>query len=166
MGLIDNTTKPHAATPHAFDPNKPRLKLKFLTPLLLKSGSGLDDQGHRVAAQEIRDHPPFGVIIRRLRDRLSSLCIFFGDQWNCPNFAALGTMADTVELIDSKTTWLTRNRQSTRTGQSHEISGLIGHSTYEFPDQATFDVLAPLLKIGELIHVGKNAPWGNGAIRG
>jgi len=146
------------------DPGKPRLKLKFLTPLLLKSGSGIEENGKRILAQEIRERPPFGVIIRRLRDRLSSLCAFFGQRWDCPDFAALGTLADQVTITSSQTTWLTRNRHSTRTGQSHEISGLVGQTTYEFPDKATFDVLTPLLKIGELIHIGKNAPWGNGGM--
>lgn len=152
-----------SSTPsHASLPDKPRLKVKFLTPLLLKSGSGVDEHGNRISAQEIRERPPFGVIIRRLRDRLSSLCAFFGERWDCPDFAGLGAMADQVTIVDSQTTWLTRNRHSTRTGQSHEISGLVGNATYQFPDDYHFDSLTPLLKLGELIHVGKNAPWGNG----
>jgi len=146
------------------DSKRPRMKIKFVTPLLLKSGSGIDDKGNRVVAREVRDRPPFGVLIRRLRDRLSSLCAFFGTPWTHPDFAALGTMADAVELVESQTTWLTRNRHSTRTGHTHEISGLVGHATYAFPTQESLDALAPLLKFGELIHVGKNAPWGNGGI--
>jgi hypothetical protein len=151
---------------HPTAPSRPRLKLKFLTPLLLKSGSGIGPGGQRISAREIRERPPLGVIVRRLRDRLSSLCTFFGDGWDCPNFAALGELADSVRLIDSRTVWLTRNRRSTRTGQAHEISGLVGQATYEFPDKSTFATLLPLLQVGELIHVGKNAPWGNGAVRG
>ena len=147
------------------DRSRPRIKLQFLTPLLLKSGSGLDANGRRIPAREIRDRPPFGVIIRRLRDRLSALCTFFGEPWQHPDFASLGRLADTVTLIDSRTKWLTRDRRSTRTGQQHEISGLVGHATYEFPDAETYDALAPLLKVGELLHVGKHAPWGNGAVR-
>jgi len=142
-----------------------RLRLHFLTPLLLKSGSGLDSLGHRIPAQEIRDCPPFGVILRRLRDRLSALCTFFGEPWRHPDFAAIGADADRVTLMDSQTVWLTRSRRSTRTGDAHEISGLVGHATYEFPDEATLAGLSPLLKIGELLHVGKHAPWGNGAVQ-
>ncbi|MBI1348162.1 CRISPR system precrRNA processing endoribonuclease RAMP protein Cas6 [bacterium] len=141
------------------------LRLDFLTPLLLKSGSGIDSHGRRIAATEIRERPPFGVIARRLRDRLSALCTFFGEPWRHPDFASLGTQADRVSLVDSHTVWLTRSRRSTRTGDAHEISGLVGHATYEFPDDATFAALSPLLKIGELLHVGKHAPWGNGAIK-
>lgn len=144
---------------------RPRITLHFLTPLLLKTGSGINAQGRRIPAQEIRDRPPFGVIIRRLRDRVSALSLFFGDPWQHPDFASLGTLADTVTLIDSRTVWLTRGRRSTRTGAQHELSGLIGQATYEFPDTSTRDTLLPLLKLGELLHVGKNAPWGNGGMR-
>ncbi len=146
-------------------PERPRLRLKFLTPLLLKSGSSIAADGTRTPAREVRDRPPFGVIVRRLRDRLSTLCTFFGEPWHCPDFAAWGTLADTVTTTDSHTVWLTRTRRSTRTGHAHEISGLVGQTTYEFPDRETFDTLAPLVRIGELIHIGKNAPWGNGGIR-
>lgn len=148
------------------DPTRPRLKLQFLTPLLLKSGSGLNPDGTRIPAREVRDRPPFGVIIRRLRDRLSSLSTFFGEGWSCPDFAAWGTLADEVTIVQSRTQWLTRQRHSTRTGHAHELSGLIGNTVYEFPDQATFDALTPLVKLGEVIHVGKHALWGNGAMRG
>jgi len=164
MGITSSDDARRESEQSPPDPHKPRVKIKFLTPLLLKSGSGIDDRGNRIAAQEVRDRPPFGVIIRRLRDRLSSLCMFFGEPWTHPDFAALGAIADTVTLISSQTTWLTRSRQSTRTGQSHEISGLVGHSTYEFPNNEAFDTLASLLKFGQLIHVGKNVPWGNGEI--
>lgn len=145
--------------------DSPQLRIRFLTPLLLKTGSGLDEEGARTSAQEIRERPPFGVIIRRLRDRLSSLCTFFGERWDCPDFAGLGQLADRVTISSSQTTWLTRSRTSTRTGHSHEISGLVGSTTYSFPDETTLQALTPLLKIGELIHVGKNAPWGNGSFQ-
>lgn len=145
---------------------QPLLKLTFLTPLLLKSGSGIDAAGQRIPAREIRERPEMGVIIRRLRDRLSALSLFFGQRWDCPDFALWGTLADQVRIADSRTTWLTRKRHSTRTGASHELSGLVGQTTYEFPDQQTFDALLQLLKVGELLHVGKHAPWGNGEIKG
>ncbi len=148
------------------NPLNPRLKLKFLTPLLLKSGSGIGEDGRRIAAQEIRDRPPMGVLVRRLRDRLSSLCTFFGERWDCPDFSRWGTLADGVTITESRTTWLTRQRKSTRTGHAHEISGLVGHAVYEFPNEETFRAVSALLRIGELIHVGKNAPWGNGGVRG
>lgn len=160
LGLSDHTVADQPSTP-----DRPRLQIRFLTPLLLKTGSGLAPDGTRIPAQEVRDRPPFGVILRRLRDRLSSLCQFFGDPWHHPDFASLGHLADTVTLVHSHTQWLTRDRHSTKTGQKHEISGLVGAATYEFPNENTFAALSPYLKLGELLHVGKNAPWGNGGLR-
>lgn len=153
------------------DPLKPaeggaarRLTLRFVTPTLLKTGSGIGPDGERLPAREVREKPELGVIVRRLRDRLSSLCAFFGEGWYHPDFAGLGEAADRATLVESNTQWLSRTRRSTRTGHSYDLEGLVGTATYEFPDQASLDAVWPLLKLGELIHVGKNAPWGNGGV--
>lgn len=143
---------------------QPRILVRFLTPTLLRSGSYVNAQGRYVRGREMRESPPFGVLIRRLRDRLSQLSLFFGTPWRGVDFAGIGTRADDVVLIDSRTQWLTRRRHSTRTGQSHEISGLVGDAIYEFPTRETWDAYRPLLAAGMLVHVGKSAPWGNGAI--
>jgi hypothetical protein len=141
-----------------------RLTLRFVTPTLLKTGSGIGPNGERLAAREVREKPELGVIVRRLRDRLSSLSAFFGTGWFHPDFAGLGAAADRAVLIESDTKWLSRKRTSTRTGHSYDIEGLVGEATYEFPDEATLATLRPLLAMGELIHIGKNAPWGNGKV--
>lgn len=153
---------PNAVSPGSVAP--PRITLRFLTPTLLKTGSGISPNGQRLAAKEVRDRPELGVIVRRLRDRLSSLCAFFGEEWNHPDFASLGTAADRATLVESDTQWLSRTRHSTRTGQSYDLEGLVGTATYQFPDAAALETVWPLLRFGELIHVGKNAPWGNGGV--
>lgn len=163
MGLAARVPSPASMIPQ--DQSRPRIKVQFRTPMLLKSGSYKDDTGRIIPAREIRDCPPFGVLIRRLRDRLSALCLFFAESsWQHPDFAGLGRRADEVILIHSDTTWLTRQRTSTRTGQSHEISGFIGAAHYEFPSPAAFEEFSPLLKLGEYLHIGKNAPWGHGGV--
>lgn len=159
LGLPTRT--PPSKAGHA---SQPRVRLQFLTPTLLKTGSGIDANGRRIQAREIRDSPPFGVIARRLRDRLSSLCKFFGEPWSHPDFAELGRLSDAVQLVDSRTTWLRRSRQSNRTGHSHDLNGFIGEATYAFPTNNHFTALWPLLKFGELLHVGKLTPWGHGRI--
>jgi hypothetical protein len=150
--------------PPTLNPQPSTLNLKFLTPTLLKTGSGIDSRGRRIPAAEVRDRPPFGVIVRRLRDRLSSLCTFFGEPWQHPDFAALGRAADAVELVASNTVWLTRRRTSTRTGDTHELSGFVGQTTYQFPTPECLSTFLPLLKLAEYIHIGKHAPWGNGKV--
>lgn len=146
------------------EPSTPRVRVEFATPLLLKTGSGLDARGRRIVAVEVRERPAFGVLVRRLRDRLSALAAFFGEPWQRSDFAELGQRADAVTLVDSRTVWLTRSRVSTRTGQTHELSGLVGEATYEFPSTASFREFWPLLEAGQYIHIGKNAPWGNGRL--
>ncbi len=140
-------------------------ELDFQTPTLLRTGSGVAPDGRRIAAREIVGAPPFGVLIRRLRDRLSSLCAFFAEEeWHRDDFSELGRLADEVELLDETTAWQHRSRRSSRTGQSHELSGFTGKATYRFPSQSHLSSLLPLIRYGELIHVGKNVVWGNGRI--
>lgn len=140
-------------------------EIDFQTPTLLRTGSGVVPDGRRIAAREIVGAPPFGVLIRRLRDRLSSLCAFFADEeWHRDDFGELGRLADEVELLEEATAWQHRSRRSTRTGQSHELSGFTGKATYRFPSQSHLNSLLPLVRYGELIHVGKNVVWGNGRI--
>lgn len=154
----------------------PELTLRFHTPTLIRTGSAVDSAGRRTPAVEVRERPPFGVLIRRLRDRLSTLCTFFGEApWTGletpghsrpePDFAAMGRLADTVRLVRSETQWHHRSRFSTRTGDTHEISGLTGTATYAFDSPALRDLFLPLLKCGPLIHAGKHAVWGNGWVQ-
>ena len=159
-----STSDFNIATNQSLVNGAPYLSIHFTSPLLLKAGSGVLPDGTRVQAREVRESPAFGVLISRLRDRLSSLSTFYGERWQA-DFRAMGERANGVAIHESKTIWLTRNRRSTRTGQAHEISGLVGHTTYRFENQAELAFFLPLLRIGELIHVGKNAPWGNGGIR-
>lgn len=135
----------------------------FRTPTLLRTGSGVDGAGRRTAAREISGAPPLGVVIRRLRDRLSALCTFFAaEPWERDDFGELGRLADEVELVADETVWEHRARRSTRTGRSHELSGFVGRVTYRFPSAPHLTALLPLLRYGELLHVGKHAVWGNG----
>jgi len=98
-----------------------------------------------------------------LLDRLSALCAFFAPEpWHRDDFGELGRLADDVELIASDTAWEHRSRRSTRTGRSHELSGFVGTATYRFPTASHLASLFPLLRYGELLHVGKHAVWGNG----
>jgi hypothetical protein len=145
------------------DGERRTLEIRFRTPTLLRTGSGVDATGRRVPAREIHGAPPFGILVRRLRDRLSALSAFFEARpWQRTDFAELGDRADEVELVASETHWEQRSRRSTRTGRRHELSGFVGTATYGFPSPAHLDESWPLLRFGELMHVGKHAVWGNG----
>jgi len=156
-------TRASLLVPRGISPGELTRTIHFQTPTLLRAGSGVDSSGRRIPARDIVGAPPFGVLLRRLRDRLSSLCAFFGPEpWQRDDFGELGRLADEVELVASDTAWEHRSRRSTRTGRTHELSGFVGSATYRFPTASHLASLFPLLRYGELLHVGKHAVWGNG----
>jgi CRISPR-associated endoribonuclease Cas6 len=128
--------------------NTKRLTIRFLTPTLLRADG------------EIIRQPEFHHLFKRLRDRINALSVFFGDGPLDVDFRGLGERAENVRTVSVRTDWLERSRTSSRTHQRHELSGFVGDATYE-GELAEF---LPWLALGELAHVGKHAPWGNGWI--
>ncbi len=122
------------------------VRVDYLTPALIK---------HDGVAVE---SPEFHHLIKRLRDRVNALAWFYSGTLLDVDFAAFGKRAETVQTVESRVVWVDRERYSTRTGQRHPIGGFVGHAVYT-GDVAEF---VPLLRLGELVHVGKHAVWGNG----
>jgi hypothetical protein len=131
----------------AKDGSLTRITLRFATPVDLR------DRGVSV------EIPEFGPLIRRLRDRASSLAVFFGDGPLALDFKGVSALADTVRLVENGTRLVSVNRHSSRTGQRHDLGGFIGEATYEGEAIGT---LMPLVRVGEVIHVGKHSAFGNG----
>jgi hypothetical protein len=125
------------------------LSLEFVTPTAIKQ-DGL-----------VLRHPSFGALVRRIRDRVNALSTFFGGGPLDLDFAEVGRRADTVRVIENRTRWYELRRRSSRTGQSHELSGLVGRAVFEGP----VGEFLPLLHAAELLHVGRHAAFGNGWIR-
>ena len=138
--------------------------LDFLTPTSLKSGSTANQPGAIVR------RPAFHLILKRLRDRVNALATFYGGGPLALDFKALGEAAERVETVFDRTRWVERARASRRpsgpttdyrrpaTVLPHDLSGFVGRITFR-GDLAPF---LPLLRIGEYVHVGKNAVFGNG----
>lgn len=126
-----------------------KVRVEFLTPTTLKRDSELVTQ------------PTFSDVIRRIRDRLSAIAAFFGDGPLEIDFRGLGISADAVQTVEVKTDWQHRTRRSSRTGHVHETSGFTGYAIYS----GDIGPFMPLLRCGELLHVGKYAVWGNGRMR-
>lgn len=126
-----------------------RVTIRFLTPTLLR------------AEGEIIRRPEFHHIFKRLRDRINALCAFFGDGPLDVDFRGLGERAERVRAVSSQIEWVERFRTSSKTHQRHELSGFVGGATYE---GNLMEFLLWLL-LGELVHVGKHAAWGNGWYR-
>ena len=128
------------------------ISLDFLTPATLRVGSTVDRDGMIVR------HPAFHHVLKRLRDRVNALATFYGNGPLDLDFKALGEAAEQIQTADDQTRWVERSRFSRRRDVSHDLSGFVGAVTFR-GDMTPF---RPLLRIGEYVHVGKNAVFGNG----
>jgi hypothetical protein len=121
------------------------IKLDFLTETTIKSEG------------KILEKPDFSGIIKRLRDRIASLAVFFGEKWEA-DFIQIGKLSESIKVLEDNTYWNEKSRYSKRSNVKHDMSGFIGDVSFE-GDLTPF---MELLKLGELIHVGKGSVFGNG----
>lgn len=126
-----------------------RVLVRFRTPTLLRS------EGATQA------NPSFGVLFRRVRDRVSALATFFGEEPLDIEAKGLAELADQVETLHSDFSRFSWLRTSARTRQRHPIQGVVGEAMYE---GEAIGELMPWLRLAELLHVGKHATFGNGKI--
>ena len=129
-------------------PTTHELRLRFLTPTTLKA------EGKMVAV------PQFHQLLKRLRDRLNALAYFYCGQPLDLDFKALGEHAERIETMTTHSRWIERSRH-TRRGFSQNLSGFVGEVSY----RGELQQFLPLLLLGEYLHVGKNAAFGNGWYR-
>jgi hypothetical protein len=126
-----------------------RLTLRFLTPTMLKVDGVLARR------------PAFGPIAKRLRDRINALAYFYCGSGLDIDFKAFGEQAEKIKTVADSTRWVESSRYSRRREVTHDLSGFIGEASFE-GELAPF---IPYLKLGEYVHVGKNAVFGNGWYR-
>ena len=69
--------------------------------------------------------------------------------------------AESVRLVDARVRRVDVRRTSGRSGRSHDVGGLLGEATYA---GEAIGALMPLVRLGELIHVGRHAAFGNGRV--
>lgn len=122
-----------------------KITIEFLTETTIK------DQG------QILSKPTFTSLIKRLRDRVSSLSTFYGDPWEI-DFKKLAIESEQVIKVEDNTYWNEKSRFSKRNNIHHDMSGFMGEVSFE----GNITQFMEILQIGELIHVGKGAVFGNG----
>lgn len=124
-----------------------RLRLRFLSPLKVE-----------MRGETVRE-PHFTPLARALVRRLRILSQAHGaGEWPQAEYGPLLDLADTVRLDHHETTWLTGSRHSQRGDMP--LEGLTGQAWYTAP--ADLRPLLPILWLGQWVHVGKAAVWGNG----
>ena len=120
--------------------------IECLTPMWLKE-----------RGQDVRV-PTIAVLVQRIRDRLSMLCNFHeGKEWNAL-FAEIRECAEKAENLKCEGEWVHSSRFSSRTDKAMPMGGFVGKVSCGGIDPA----LWPLLRIGEEIHAGRFAVWGQG----
>jgi hypothetical protein len=121
-----------------------RVLVHFVTPTELKGG----------------EQPDFGLLFRRVRDRLSALIALYGRQLMRIDYRGLGERASGVETGTLNLEHVFFERTSTRTGQTHPIGGYIG--TAEYTGELT--EFLPYLDAAHYAGIGRHTVWGKGEI--
>ena len=121
-----------------------RVRVRFLTPTELKGA----------------ERPAFGVLLARIRDRVSTLRELYGDGPLAIDFKGLGERATFVSMTRCELTPVAAERVSRGTGQRHSLGGFTGIAEYA-GELAEF---VPYLKIARWTGVGRQTVWGKGEI--
>ncbi len=121
-----------------------RVRVHFLTPAEIKGA----------------EQPEFGILLARIRDRVSTLRELYGDGPLAIDFKAFGERAGRVSMTRCELVPVAAGRISRATGQRHSLGGFTGVAEYE-GDLAEF---LPYLEIARWTGVGRQTVWGKGEI--
>jgi hypothetical protein len=121
-----------------------RVRVHFITPTELKGA----------------EQPEFGILMARIRDRISTLRELYGDGPLAIDFKGFGERASRVRMTRCELVPVVAGRTSRATGQSHSLGGFTGVAEYE-GDVAEF---LPYLEIARWTGVGRQTVWGKGEI--
>jgi hypothetical protein len=121
-----------------------RLRVCFLTATELKGA----------------EQPAFGVLMARIRDRISTLRQLYGDGPLDLDFKSFGERAARVSMTRCDLAEVEAARVSRGTGQRHSLGGFTGVAEYA-GDLAEF---IPYLEIARWTGVGRHTVWGKGAL--
>ena len=127
--------------------NGERLRLEFMTPAFVKFRGEVSPEA-----------PSFQALVQSLLIRIPMLsAVHCGEVWR-EDFRALVERAAEVEMVRDETTWVSFRRYSSFKKKSEPLEGVVGGVEYAGP----VEEFLPLLCMGQLIHVGKQAVFGLG----
>jgi hypothetical protein len=124
----------------------PLCTLHFVTPTRLRY------------AEALTNTVDFHVLIRALLRRVSNLAYFHCGTELDLDFRGLIAAAEQVETVSSELRWYDWERYSARQDTRMKLGGVVGEVTY----QGNFQPFLPLLRLGEIVHVGKGTSFGLG----
>jgi len=126
-----------------------RLEVEFLSPTRLK---------HR---GQLLNRPEFNALVAALARRIEAMQQCHDLPAIVDDGRALVKLSEGVELVEWTGEERSRHRYSYRQRREMRLEGFIGRAVYEGDLKPFF----PLLRIGELVHVGKGAVLGLGRYR-
>jgi hypothetical protein len=124
------------------------ITVRFETPTELKAGG------------ETVERPEFGVLLARIRDRISTLRALYDDGPLTIDFREFGERAEHIRMTRCDIHQVEISRSSSRTGQTHSLGGFVGEAEYE-GDLTEF---VPYLRAARWTGVGRQTAWGKGAL--
>ncbi len=125
-----------------------RLRIEFLTPTFIK-----------FRGEVAPEAPPFAALVQSLLIRIPMLsAVHCGEIW-ADDFKSLVERAGETKTVRDHTTWASFRRHSSFRNRTEALEGIVGEAEYDGPAIVEF---LPLLKMGELTHVGKRAVFGLG----
>jgi hypothetical protein len=125
-----------------------RVVVRFVTPTELKHGA------------ELAGRPEFGILMARIRDRVSTLRALYGPGPLEIDFKAFAERAAQVRMTRCELRRAEAERVSARTGQRHPLGGFVGEAEYE-GDLREF---LPYLRAASWTGVGRQTVWGKGVV--
>jgi hypothetical protein len=126
-----------------------QIMVRFETPTELKAGG------------ETIERPEFGVLLARIRDRISTLRALYDEGPLTIDFHEFGERAGHIRMSRCNLRTVEASRRSSRTGQTHSLGGFVGEVEYE-GDLTEF---VPYLRAGYWTGVGRQTAWGKGELR-
>ncbi|MEW6418523.1 MAG: CRISPR system precrRNA processing endoribonuclease RAMP protein Cas6 [Nitrospirota bacterium] len=136
--------------------NRHRIELHFFTPTRIR----YNPTGEKGKSNVVRV-PEFHHLIRRLRDRINALSVTYCSSPIDVDFKGLAERAMEVKGRDVNLRWIDIKRKSRTQHIDHDQSGFIGNITFE----GNLKEFLPLIILGEYVHVGEDAVFGNGWYR-
>lgn len=144
----DDLSAPNIVEVGQVSPGVSHVRVRFVTPTELKSE-------HKVAGK-----PEFGILLARLRDRISTLRALYGTGPLEVDFKDIGQRAAKIRITGCDLKRTEVDRLSSRTGRRHPLGGFVGEVEY----QGHLGEFIPFLNLGKWVGVGRQTVWGKGEI--
>jgi hypothetical protein len=125
------------------------LRLELVTPVRIKFA------GEFVKQLDLHH------LVRNLLRRISALCYFHCNGENGLDYRGMITRSQNVLTHERHLAWVDQERYSSRQQETMKMGGVVGR--LELAGELT--EFMPLLRLGELVHVGKGTSFGLGKFR-